>query len=77
MDSRGLNVEIKEGQCRIKYDNTIIATESSRGSLYVLDTPEKHESTEVACIASLQLWHERLAHVRNLKHDTSWGGQGY
>ncbi len=48
---------------KIKSDNKIIATGSSLGSLNVLDTPEKHESTEVACIASLQLWHERLTHV--------------
>ncbi len=40
-----------------------IAAVSSRGSLYILETPKDHESTELACITSLQIWHERLSHV--------------
>ncbi len=53
MDSRGLIVEVKEGQCKIKSDNKIIATGSSRGSLYVLDTPENMKAlTLLALLAS-------------------------
>ncbi len=40
MYSRGIIVEVKDGQCKIKSDNIIIASGSSRGSLYVLDTPK-------------------------------------
>ncbi len=50
MDSRGLIVEVKEEQCKIKSDNEIMATASSRGSLYVLDTPEKMKALKLLAL---------------------------
>lgn len=47
-----------------KYDNRLVATGSlSVGGLYILDTESPKHSTDTALVASLGLWHQRLAHV--------------
>ncbi len=49
------------GRCHIKKQDKIITSRNLRGSLYVLD--ERPSSNEVACVATLRLWLERLVHV--------------
>ena len=61
VSNKGLNVQFSDGRCRILRNNSVVACGTLRKSLYYLDLYSG--SSEVACPASLRLWHERLAHV--------------
>ncbi len=56
-------VELKDGKCIMKSKHKVVATGTLHGALYILDVPENPRNTEVAYVSSLQLRHERLAHV--------------
>ena len=51
------------GQSNIKKGNQVIATGHLDVSLYVVQTKRLSQTHESAFVASLQLWHERMAHV--------------
>ena len=48
---------------RRKSDSKLVATGSIAGGLYALDTTSLASGTDVALVADLRLWHQRLAHV--------------
>ena len=57
----GLIVEFAGSKCIVKYESNVIATATLIQNLYVLD---QFKDVASAHVASLQTWHERLAHVR-------------
>ena len=63
MEQKGLDVHFKKGRCNIMSYNKLFATGTRTKNLYVLDVAPEYVPSEVACVANLQLWHERLAHV--------------
>jgi len=60
MDERGAEVSFKRGTSIIKMNEKIGACGTRKNGLYHLDMAPM---SEVAAVASLQLWHERLGHV--------------
>ncbi len=82
-DKSGLETSFHSGRCIIKRASTTVATGTMVGNLYKLDTHcENHNYTSKALVAtSLQLWHQRLAHVQPsvimqmCKHGTATGIQ--
>ncbi len=61
ISNKGFNVKFNDGRCHISFDTRVVAYGTLRKSLYYLDLYST--SSDIACIASMQLWHERLAHV--------------
>lgn len=60
----GLSTTFSNGRCWIKRENTLVASGTLQDTLYKLDTPKSSENIPSALIsASLQVWHERFAHV--------------
>eukprot|EP00171_Calliarthron_tuberculosum_P002750 IDg2750t1 len=62
LSQRGLCTRFSSNKVRILREGRVIATGSRNGGLYSLDTSSP-TTTTVACIATLQLWHERMGHV--------------
>lgn len=63
---RGLHTSFRRNFVQIKNGSKVLATGSRRASLYVLDAssdPPLEVNSSTACVASLQLWHERMGHV--------------
>jgi len=60
MEERGAEVSFKGGQTIIKINEKIAACGTRKNGLYHLDMAPM---SDVAALASLQLWHERLGHV--------------
>eukprot|EP00171_Calliarthron_tuberculosum_P017850 IDg17850t1 len=63
MDKLGLEISFKHGRCCIKSDSKTIASGTLSNGLYNLDLAEDQFPPDKALVASLQRWHERLAHV--------------
>ena len=62
MTANGLKVEFERDICEVKHSSNTVATAKLVDKLYVLDLADR---TESAMVASLQTWHERLAHVHS------------
>ena len=60
MEERGAEVSFKRGMSIIKMNEKIAACGTRKNGLYHLDMAPM---SDVAAVASLQLWHERLGHV--------------
>jgi len=60
MDERGAEVSFKGGKTIIKMSDKIAACGTRKSGLYHLDMAPL---LDIAAVASLQLWHERLGHV--------------
>ena len=60
MTQNGLKVLFEDDKCEVKQNSKTVATANLVEKLYVLDIDHK---THSAMVASLQTWHERLAHV--------------
>ena len=58
--ANGLKVEFGNSKCIIKQGPNVVASATLIKNMYVLD---QFESVASAHVASLQTWHERLAHV--------------
>eukprot|EP00171_Calliarthron_tuberculosum_P016658 IDg16658t1 len=59
----GLEKSFKHRRCLIKSDSKTIASGTLSNGLYNLDLVEDQVQPDKALVASLQRWHERLAHV--------------
>ena len=66
LDRRGIATTFGNGKFVMRKGTRVVGTGKLVGSLYVLDTvePKKH-FTHKANVATLKLWHERLAHVNS------------
>lgn len=60
MTANGLSISFKHNRCIISQGSTAVATASLVDKLYVLDV---NDNFEIANVASMKTWHERLAHV--------------
>jgi len=60
MEERGAKVSFKGGKTIIKISDKVAACGTRRSGLYHLDMAPL---SDIAAVASLQLWHERLGHV--------------
>jgi len=60
MDERGAEVSFKGGKTIIKMSDKVAASGTRKSGLYHLDMAPL---LDIAAVASLQLWHERLGHV--------------
>eukprot|EP00171_Calliarthron_tuberculosum_P001045 IDg1045t1 len=63
LDKLGLETSFNHGRCLIKSDSKTIASGTLSNGLYNLDLSEDQVRVDKAMVASLQRWHERLAHV--------------
>ena len=63
MDKKGMTTTFGNGHCVITKGSSIIASGYLDGSLHVINTQTVKSPNNAALIASLQLWHERMAHV--------------
>ena len=63
LDKKGMDTTFGNGQCVIRKGSLTVATGTLEGSLYVIHTRRLHPCKQSALVASLQLWHERMAHV--------------
>ena len=67
LTARGIGVQFTNNAVLLTQNGESIATGHRRHGLYAIDlympSRNKQQSFELACIASLQLWHERLGHV--------------
>lgn len=63
MDSRYLEISFKDRRCTIKSIRKIFARGALRNYLYVIDILSLRQGQEIAFLADLHLWRERLAHV--------------
>ena len=63
MAEKGIKVQFANSKCFMSRGGRRLVTASLQRSLYVLDGSGSLTSSHAACIANLQLWHERLAHV--------------
>ncbi len=61
ISNKGFNIKSNDGRCHISFDSRVFAYGALRKSLYYLDLYST--SSDIACVASMKLWHERLAHV--------------
>lgn len=75
MDRNGIRTSFENGRCEIAHNNKIVATGLLRGSLYVLKAQKPDINTVKAHVATLDLWHRRLAHV-NKKGISQMASQG-
>lgn len=62
-DQKGMKTTFKRGKCIIHKDDVTVATGFLDGPLYVIRTKNVPMKSETAFLSSLQLWHERMAHV--------------
>ena len=62
MTQNGLKVLFRDEKCAVKQNSKTVATTKLVQKLYVLDVNHQKNS---AMLASLQTWHERLAHVHS------------
>ena len=69
VSKKGCTVIFKNDACVIHRQGEPIIKASLIKSLYILDT-FKDDPREIACVASLRTWHERLAHIdqQNILH---------
>ncbi len=58
---KGLNAKFDGSRCHIMSNSRVVAKSTLRNSLYYLNL--YINGSEIACTASIKLWHERLAHV--------------
>jgi len=65
MTKNGMKVTFGSDKCEISNHSQVLATGILEGSLYFLKGAAQVVKNESAHIASLQLWHERLAHVNH------------
>ena len=65
LTSRGLSLSFINDTVEIKKNNSIVALGTRRHGLYTLHTTPHEHNVEVACVASLELWHRRLGHVHH------------
>ena len=63
LDKKGMQTTFGDGKCVIQKGSMVIATGTLNGSLYFVNTKKVQKPKESAFITSLQLWHERMAHV--------------
>lgn len=63
IDKRGMTTTFGNDQCEIRARSTVVATGNLKGSLYVMRTKNAFSSSEIAFVACLQLWNERMALV--------------
>ena len=60
---RGLTVRFTENSVAIARHGFTVIQGTRHGGLYTLDVMAIHDAAETACVANMQLWHERMAHV--------------
>ena len=63
MDKKGITTTYANGEVIIQKGKIIVAPGKWKGSLYEIEANPLKFPRESALLASLQLWHERLAHV--------------
>ena len=65
MDKKGMKTTFGDGKCVIHKSSMTVATGYLEGSLYVIHTRPVNSSTNTSLVASLQTWHQRMAHVNS------------
>jgi len=65
MDKKDSTATFENGKVILQTGKVIVATAISKGSLHEIEAKPLKHPPENALLASLQLWHERLAHVDN------------
>ena len=63
LDRKGIKTNFGNQKCEIRKGPKLVATGKLEGCLYTLETKRLSSTVDSAHVASLQLWHERLAHV--------------
>ena len=63
MGTRGASATFKDSKCIIRKGTLTVATGTLHASLYHLDVAHSVSPRETGFLTSMQLWHERLAHV--------------
>lgn len=64
LDKKGFTTTFSNARCRIEHDGRILATGSMFNNLYKLDMDPCHTVNPSALVThTLDLWHQRLAHV--------------
>jgi len=65
LTKRGFSVRFTDHGVNIMQGDSVVAMGTHTRGLYSLDIGPTSHSTEVACAATLELWHERMGHVHN------------
>lgn len=63
IDKKGMKTTFWGGKCVIHKDDVTVVTGFLEGHLYVIHFQRVSETTEKSYVTSLQLWHERMAHI--------------
>ncbi len=62
ISNKGFNVKFNDGRCHISFDSRVVANMALSANRCTISTCTARAPIS-ACVASMQLWHERLAHV--------------